>query len=192
MAARSVRMLGRGGGGAVTAGSACGAPTAPAAVLSREGASKWATGAAVLHTKRLHSRRRHQDASGSSSRWRWSPRVAVAVLVNAALVGGLLPYTLSSAGADPVPTQLVFTTPPGDGSPGTALASQPVVTIEDSSNDTVSTSSSITLTLTGPGGAAQSGFPATLTCDQSGTRWRRLVELRASQAVPSTGAGCSP
>ena len=137
-----------------------------------------------LHTKRLHSRRRHQDASGSSSRWRWSPRVAVAVLVNAALVGGLLPYTLSSAGADPVPTQLVFTTPPGDGSPGTALASQPVVTIEDSSNDTVSTSSSITLTLTGPGGAAQSGFPATLTCDQSAN------SLAASSGVASF-TGCA-
>ena len=120
-----------------------------------------------LHAKRLHSRRRRHEAAGSSSRWRWSPRVGVAVLLNAALIGGLLPYTLSSAGADPVPTQLVFTTPPGDGSPGSALAAQPVVTIEDSSNDTVATSSNITLTLTGPGGAAQTGYPATLTCDQS-------------------------
>ena len=120
-----------------------------------------------VHAKRLHSRRRHQNETGSSSRWHWSWKVAVAILVNGALIGGLLPYTLSSAGADPVPTQLVFTIQPGDGSPGSDLAAQPEVTIEDSSNDTVSTSSSITLTLTGPGGVPQTGYPATLSCDQS-------------------------
>ena len=54
-------------------------------------------------------------------------------------------------------TQLVFTTQPGGGTHGLAWATQPIVTVEDSGGNTVTTSSaSITLSInTGPG---------TLTC----------------------------
>jgi RHS repeat-associated protein len=67
-------------------------------------------------------------------------------------------------------SQLAFTTEPDTGAGGVAtgvnFATQPVVTIEDSSNATVDSSDTITLSLTGPGGAALNSG-ATLSCDQT-------------------------
>ncbi|HEV7679379.1 MAG TPA: RHS repeat-associated core domain-containing protein [Candidatus Dormibacteraeota bacterium] len=89
--------------------------------------------------------------------------------MSASVVIGVLPFALGStvATATGSASQLVFTTQPGDGAPAGALAAQPKVTIEDSSNATVSTSSTVTLTLTGPGGAALTGLVPTLTCAQT-------------------------
>ncbi|HZS15060.1 MAG TPA: RHS repeat-associated core domain-containing protein [Candidatus Dormibacteraeota bacterium] len=90
--------------------------------------------------------------------------------VATSVVVGLLPLAagpLAPAIANAASDHLVFTTEPGDGDPGSALAAQPVVTIEDGSNATVDTSSTIALTLTGPGGAALSGLLPVLTCDQA-------------------------
>ena len=80
---------------------------------------------------------------------------------------GLLPVVGAlQAGAVTTPSKLVFASPPGDGAaPGAVLATQPTVNIEDGSNNVVSTSSTVTLTLTGSGGAALTGSPAALTCD---------------------------
>jgi RHS repeat-associated protein len=122
------------------------------------------------------------EPSRPRPRRHWRLRTSVAVGVVTAVTAGLLPYSLPSASAAGSPSKLVFTTQPGDGSPGTALASQPVVTIEDSGGNTVSTSSAIALTLTGPGGAAQTGFPATLSCTSN--------SVAASSGV-ATFAGCA-
>jgi trimeric autotransporter adhesin len=85
------------------------------------------------------------------------------------VVIGVLPFALGPTvvSATGSPSQLVFTTQPGDGAPSALLAAQPVVTIEDSSDATVSTSSTVTLALTGPGGAALTGLVPTLTCTQT-------------------------
>ena len=84
------------------------------------------------------------------------------------LLMGVLPVVGTlQAGAATTPTQLAFVPQPGGGDPGTALATQPTVQIEDASNAVVSTSSTVTLTLTGSGGAALTGLLPTLTCDQT-------------------------
>jgi RHS repeat-associated protein len=85
------------------------------------------------------------------------------------------------------PAQLVFTTQPGDGDPGTALVSQPVVTIEDSSNVAVSSTSIITLALTGPGGAVLTGLSGALTCNQTANQ---ATAISADGGV-ATFTGCS-
>ncbi|SOD73895.1 hypothetical protein SAMN05892883_3090 [Jatrophihabitans sp. GAS493] len=54
-------------------------------------------------------------------------------------------------------TKLAFSTQPGNGTGGIALARQPVVTIEDTGGNTVNSTAGVSLTLTTPGGA-------TLTC----------------------------
>ncbi len=98
-------------------------------------------------------------------------------------------YTLTATGTSVSPvasssfaitagtaTKLAFTTQPSGGTGGTALATQPVVTIQDVAGNTVTSSvSSVTLALTTPGGA-------TLTC---GTNPRPAV------AGVATFAGCS-
>jgi RHS repeat-associated protein len=115
-------------------------------------------------------------------RRRWARTAFIASAASSSVIASLLGATAQGASATGSPAQLVFTTQPGDGSPGTALASQPVVTIEDGSNSTVDTSSTVSLTLTGPGGAAQTGFPATLTCNAN--------SVPASHGV-ATFTGCA-
>jgi hypothetical protein len=74
-------------------------------------------------------------------------------------------------------TQLIFTTEPsGSANAGTAFATQPTVTVEDASGNTVTTSTaSITLSLTVAGGA-------TLTC---------TANPKSATAGVDTFAGCS-
>ncbi|HUE09230.1 MAG TPA: RHS repeat-associated core domain-containing protein [Acidimicrobiales bacterium] len=125
--------------------------------MAREG---WAKVAARL--------RAHSSGSGD-------PRASIGVrlrplwgAVCLGLLMGLLPVVGTlQAGAATTPTQLAFAPQPGGGDPGTALATQPTVKIEDASNAVVSTSSTVTLTLTGSGGAALTGLLPTLTCDQT-------------------------
>ncbi|HEX4176000.1 MAG TPA: hypothetical protein VHY81_08790, partial [Acidimicrobiales bacterium] len=109
--------------------------------------------------------------SGTSGVGRPPVAVRIRPLWGAVCLGllmGILPVVGAvPAGATTTATQLVFGPQPGDGDPGTALATQPTVKVEDASNAVVSTSSTVTLTLTGSGGAALTGLPPTLTCDQT-------------------------
>jgi len=57
--------------------------------------------------------------------------------------------------------KLAFTTQPGGGQPGAALAPQPVVTVQDAFGNTVDSSASITLAITA--GTPTSGGPGTLS-----------------------------
>ncbi|HEX4161668.1 MAG TPA: DUF6531 domain-containing protein, partial [Acidimicrobiales bacterium] len=112
-----------------------------------------------------------RDHSGTTHTDRAPVAVRIRPLWGAVCLGllmGILPVLgAAPAGATTTPTQLVFGPQPGDGDPGTGLATQPTVKIEDASNAVVSTSSTVTLTLTGSGGAALTGLPPTLTCDQT-------------------------
>src|SRR5581483_1264480 len=112
--------------------------------------------------------------------------------VATSVVVGLLPLAagpLAPAIANAASDHLVFTTEPGDGDPGSALAAQPVVTIEDGSNATVDTSSTIALTLTGPGGAALSGLLPVLTCDQASNPRSPSPGVAASTGCPVNRGG---
>lgn len=99
------------------------------------------------------------------------PRATVAALTAAALIAALtvpLLSPLQAAAAEPTPAALAFTVQPGDGAPGQALGAQPSVTIEDSTGAAVASSTTtVTLTLTGPDGAALTGVPATVSCGQT-------------------------
>ncbi|MDT4921482.1 MAG: trimeric autotransporter adhesin, partial [Pseudonocardiales bacterium] len=106
-------------------------------------------------------------------------RKYVAPGVVVVLVAALLPALTSSAGATATPASLTFSTQPGDGVPGSALSPQPVVTTLDADSHTLSTSDTISVTLTGPAGAALSSLAA-LTCPNA----------TASSGV-ATFAGCT-
>lgn len=76
-------------------------------------------------------------------------------------------------------TKLVFSTQPGSGTGGTALGTQPVVTVQDANGNTVTTdASSVTLAITG--GTGTSG--ATLTC---------TANSQAAGSGVATFTGCS-
>jgi hypothetical protein len=73
-------------------------------------------------------------------------------------------------------TQLIFTTQPGGGTGGTAFAQQPVITIEDASGNTTTSTASVTLAIgTNPGGG-------TLAC---------TTNPLAATAGVATFAGCN-
>ncbi|MHA3703392.1 RHS repeat-associated core domain-containing protein [Jatrophihabitans sp. YIM 134969] len=73
-----------------------------------------------------------------------------------AVVAGVVTAVAATgtAGAAVTPSALAFTTQPGDGAPGTALAAQPVVTTTDANGAKVASNATVTLTLTGPNGGA--------------------------------------
>jgi RHS repeat-associated protein len=103
--------------------------------------------------------------------------VSVAV---AALVAGLVPALMYASGANATetPSAVVFSTQPGSGAPGTNLSPQPVVKTVNGTGGTVATSDVVSLTLTGPAGAALTSAAA-LTCPSA----------TASSGV-ATFAGC--
>jgi len=83
-------------------------------------------------------------------------------------------------------TQLVFTTPPGNGTGGSAFGTQPVVTVEDSSGDVVTANTSaITLAITG--GTGPSG--AILTCSSNPVAASAGVATFAGCAIDKSGNG---
>jgi len=106
------------------------------------------------------------SAGVHAPRPRW--RMGLSGAMSVAILLGVLPFTLgpTPAGATSGADHLVFSKQPGDGTPGGALATQPEVTIEDSSNATVSSIATITLALKGSSGGTLTRF-ATLTCDQT-------------------------
>ena len=78
------------------------------------------------------------------------PAVVGAVI---ALIAVLLVVPLKSGASAPA-TKLVFTTQPGNSTGGIALSTQPVVKLEDGSNNVVTTSGvSVTLSLLNANGA---------------------------------------
>ena len=102
-----------------------------------------------------------------------SAKAGLASFANCKIAGKAGLYSLSATASGPVsgtsglfnitggtPTQLAFTPAPSGGVDGVAFANQPVVTIEDSSGNTVTTSNAqVTV-----GIAAQPGTGATLSC----------------------------
>src|SRR5207302_1205734 len=61
--------------------------------------------------------------------------------------------TNGSGGSSPGATKVAFTTQPGNGTSGSALGPQPVVTVQDANGNTVTTdTSTVTLALVGAGG----------------------------------------
>ncbi len=97
-------------------------------------------------------------------------RAVAATVASLVVTAGLVSAVPAApAAAATTASQLVFTTQPGDGSTSSALASQPAVTIEDSSGATVSSTSPVTLTLAGQNGSPLTGTAAALTCDQTST-----------------------
>lgn len=111
----------------------------------------------------------HRDADGiresmcRRSRHRSLRAVSVAFM-SVALATGTLSAIFPKRAAASGASQLVFTTQPGNGDPGVALATQPVVTIEDSSGNAVSSSSTVSLTLNRSAPNTQRG---TLSCAEN-------------------------
>jgi DNA-binding beta-propeller fold protein YncE len=100
--------------------------------------------------------------------------------------GDSLPHPMTTSHgfniASGPPAQLAFTTSPGGAAPGAALNPQPVVTVEDSSGNTVTTdTSSVTLEIT-PGTGASG---ANLACTNAGD-----LTVQAVDGV-ATFSGCS-
>ncbi len=94
--------------------------------------------------------------------------VVIAGVTNPASTGGVSMNVMTSADQSPVASppyvitagaasQLTFSTQPGDGTGGSALSVQPQVTVEDGAGNPVSSTATVTLAITSPGGA-------TLTC----------------------------
>lgn len=93
--------------------------------------------------------------------------------------GGIPPVldTFTVADEPPVAHHIAFTSTPGETAPGTAFATQPVVTVQDSANGTVSATGNVTLSL-----VADSGTPlGELACTST---------TAALSAGVATFAGC--
>ena len=162
--------------------------TQPKVTVEDSGGNK-VTGSSASITLAIAS----QPGSGATLTCTANPKSAssgVASFAGCKIVGSAGMYTLSATSAGlttaasgsftltfGAATQLVFSTQPGGGASGAAWATQPVVTVEDSGGNTVTSSlASITLAI-----ASQPGSGATLTCTTN--------PLAASSGVASF-AGC--
>ncbi|HEX4219164.1 MAG TPA: hypothetical protein VHZ02_12380, partial [Acidimicrobiales bacterium] len=99
---------------------------------------------------------------------------------------GLTGATSTSFLISGVPSKVVFTTQPGGGSNGTAWTNQPVVTVEDSSGNTVTTSTAlVTLSIN-----SQPGSGASLACTGglSTTASAGVATFSGCQIIGSAGS----